>query len=755
MPMGMAGPMSALQWLADSSNQATGGACLALNPWLVRLDAGIGAAAALGLLTAIQFLIDTRAALLHRKTALVIVAVLSGCVALRLAAVLALSSQAHPAEEAAIIATALLFIASAIAFRTLVPFLAPQSRRTAKLELSAFNPPTARQVSQHDPGACLQARNSELEAASNKLARSEVRFRRLIEAGLGATIMINPAGMIERVNAEAERMFGWARQELLGAALEIVIPAQRHQAHAEWCAAFCRSPHERPAAVLIRLSAIKKSGADFPVEVRLTPIETEDGVKILASISDLSASVMAAAELENDRARVQAASHAKSSYLASVSHDLRTPLNGILGYAQLLRMEAKLPARQTEYVEAMVEAGHHLLATINNVLDLNEIESQHLALRPATFALRPALTECVSLIQPAAAAKGLTVRLEIAEDTPAGVLGDRVRLQQILINLLGNAAKFTSAGSITMRVTACPRGQDDMFRFAVADTGPGIPTNQAERVFERFERLDTHVADAVEGSGLGLTLSSQVAALMGGSLRYEDNPGGGSLFLLEIPLGLSALPAGQKPATRLRRHDNKRHASARILVVDDTAMNRDVACRFLAASGYDPIVAVGGEDAVRVAKDEDLAAILMDVVMPEVDGIEATSRIRALAGPRGSVPIIGLTANAFVQQVQTCLQAGMDDHLAKPYHFPDLLAKIRRAVDLGAHRRRDVVVRRCGLAVWRLPAATAPISRLAGYRARSGGPDSRRAFHGRACTARASNGRVCNGRVCKDCIYTD
>lgn len=384
------------------------------------------------------------------------------------------------------------------------------------------------------------------------------------------------------------------------------------------------------------------------------------------------------------RARDQAerANRAKSRFLAGMSHELRTPLNGILGHAQLLRLEAGLNPVQAGRVEAMLGAGGHLLEMIHCVLDLSEIETEHVGLHIVEVDLYGLVRACLDLATPGADAKGLNVTLELDPDVPACVLTDPRRLRQVLLNLLNNAVKFTTGGAVRLRVRVKADGGG--LRFEIADTGPGIPQGQFQRLIEEFERLDAPETRAAEGAGLGLALAARLTTLLGGTLGHRDNPGGGSVFWLELPAKSPALaraifgpvPATGSPAGRVLP------VVMRVLVVDDISINRDIASSFLRSAGHIVTCAESGAQAIEAIAMADFDLVLMDIRMPEMDGLEATRRIRALEGKRGRVPIVALTAQVFTEQVEACRKAGMDGHVIKPFSLETLLAAV--TIDYGS-----------------------------------------------------------------------
>ncbi len=546
-----------------------------------------------------------------------------------------------------------------------------------------------------------------------ELAEQHEMLRVTLQSIADGVITTDAGGRVVWLNPVAERLTGWPAADAAGRTLAEVFRIVDHETRGPMAepAPAC-ADGEQSAAPPGRALLISRDGSEYGVEESEAPICNDAG-EVLGAVlvfhdvtqqrlqaeRDVREAELRVANAELNRlarhfaeARniAEQASRAKTRFLASMSHELRTPLNGILGYAQLLRMDGGLNASQAERVDAMLGAGTHLLEMISCVLDLSEIESGGADMQTAAVDLRSVAEAALTIVRPAAEAKQMALRLSVAPGVPARVMTDPARLRQILLNLLGNAVKFTAQGSVELRLRTVP-GEVARLRFEVADTGPGIRQEQQHLLFGEFERLDA--ADGtVEGSGLGLSLSRRLAALMGGALGHADNPGGGSVFWLELPL-VSATEAPPAPA----RATDFAHAEAppsaraagpapRILVVDDVAMNRDIASAFIRSAGYELVCADSGEAAVAAAAGADFAAVLMDVRMPGMDGLEATRRIRALGGARGEVPIVALTAQVFTEQVEACRAAGMDTHLAKPFTLDTLLGAIERGVAAAGSR---------------------------------------------------------------------
>ncbi len=511
--------------------------------------------------------------------------------------------------------------------------------------------------------------------AEEALQRAERQYREMFENALEGLYQTTIDGRFLRANAAMARMLGYDSPAALLAAVNDV----GRQLYAD--------PGRR--AQFLELIRLSDSVPDFESEVvradgsRLRMAESVRAVRNAAGeIShfegvaiDVTAAHERARALREARDAADAANRAKSHFLASMSHELRTPLNGILGYTQILRRDPALTAKQRDGVTIIHQSADHLLALINDVLDLAKIEAHKLELHPAEFDLPEFVRAVEGVFQPRARDKGLLLETAFAPDLPAIVVGDAQRLRQVIFNLLSNSVKFTPKGGVIFSVERA----GDRIRFSVSDSGPGIAPEERPKLFEPFAQIGDHRLHA-EGTGLGLNISRGIVEQMGGTLQVESRAGWGSRFWFEVPLPVAAGGAVQPivPARRIIGYSGRRLT---ILVADDNPNNARLMLDILEPLGFTVITAADGLEAVTRAKETRPDLALLDLRMPRLDGFGAARAIAA-AWPEDPPKMIGISASAFEPDRAACLQAGCGEFLAKPFREEELLNAFERQLGL-------------------------------------------------------------------------
>ena len=399
--------------------------------------------------------------------------------------------------------------------------------------------------------------------------------------------------------------------------------------------------------------------------------EAGQPVRMVGSHSDITERKLAEEALRRARDEAEAGNRAKSEFLANMSHEIRTPMAGVLGMIDLA-LSTEVTPQQKDYLETAKYSADSLLALLNEILDLSKIEAKRLELDPGAFSIRESVESAVRLFGVRAQEKGLALTGTVEEDVPDMLVGDPLRIRQILLNLVGNAIKFTDAGSVTVRVMVQSRtGSTVLLRVEVTDTGIGIPAGKHQLVFDRFRQADGSMSRRHMGSGLGLTISAHLVDLMGGGMGLRSEEGRGSTFFFTLPLEVASAAVGRSGSEPSPAPSASRPPAAarglRILLAEDHPVNQKLGALLLKREGHDVTVVGDGNAAVRAVAEGSFDVVLMDLQMPEMDGFEASAAIRAAERDTGRhLRIVALTAHAMKADRDKCLEAGMDDYLTKP-----------------------------------------------------------------------------------------
>ena len=536
---------------------------------------------------------------------------------------------------------------------------------------------------------------TERTQAEAALQESEDRFRKLLMNIPSVAVQgYGEDGTTHYWNQASERLYGYSADEAIGRnLLELIIPIEMREGVRDAMRRMFETTMPIPAG---ELSLRRKDGSRvdvfsshayvhvpgrspemFCVDIDITERKQAEA-ELVQHRHHLEELVLSrTAELSQARDDAEAANRAKSIFLANMSHELRTPMNGIMGMTDLVLRRATDP-QQIDWLNKSQGAAKHLLSVINDILDISKIESDRLTLEERDFALAEALDDAMHMQNALAQGKGLSLSWHIDPAVPEQLCGDAMRLRQILINFTGNAIKFSERGHIAVRASVAEEDSlSVLLKIEVTDQGVGISPEQQARLFRAFIQADGSMNRKYGGTGLGLIISKRIALLMGGDAGVISEEGRGSTFwvTLRFRRATSDPQAAKSQPTESPRETLARlFPGARVLVAEDEPVNREVLMFLLEDAGLVPDVAINGQEAVEKARGGGYALILMDVQMPVMSGLEATDAIRELPG-MANIPILAVTANAFDEDRDACLAAGMDDHIGKPVD-PDALCAI-------------------------------------------------------------------------------
>jgi PAS domain S-box-containing protein len=497
-----------------------------------------------------------------------------------------------------------------------------------------------------------------------------VRYRAILDQMQDACCVVDLRGNYLFVNDAFCRLYGFAKSEILGRDFRESAAPEREAVLRTLYSQVYRTGQPIKA---FEYAIARKDGPAIVVEqsISLERDAQGRGVGFLVITRDCTERKRAQDDLAKARDAAEAANRAKSEFLANMSHEIRTPMNGIIGMTALA-LDGPLTPPQAECLDTIRGQAESLLTIVNDILDFSKIESRRVELEAVPFTLAHALDEVVKPLAIRAREKGITLASAIGADVPSRIVGDPVRLKQIVTNIVSNAVKFTEQGSVALDVTADRRAGGVMLHLLVTDTGIGIPAEKQAAIFEPFRQVDGSMTRRFGGTGLGLAIASTLVELMGGRIQVDSAPGRGTTFHVTIPTAAAADNVQTESAVSAAVAASARRAAAparraRILVAEDNIVNQRVAAALLTKRGHTVTVVNNGREAVDALKRERFDLVLMDVQMPEMDGLEATAAIRRMEQATGQhVRIVAMTAHAMSGDRENCLAAGMDGYLSKP-----------------------------------------------------------------------------------------
>jgi PAS domain S-box-containing protein len=568
-------------------------------------------------------------------------------------------------------------------------------------QLSSLND-ASRRITEGELGYQLPVHgNDELAHTARTFNRMSQRLQEdleqqnaIIKSALDCIINMDHEGRITEFNPMAEQTFGYRRDEVIGRSLvETIVPPAQREAHKKGLEHYLATGESPILGNRIEVTALRSDGTEFPVEMALSVAFVKEKPLFTSYMRDITDRREYEAALKQAKTLAEEAAEAKSSFLANMSHEIRTPMNAVLGLLGMLAEEDNLTTQQQDWVKTAQQSSNILLKLINDTLDFSKIDAGKLSLDTESFNLRSLIDTTIDMLAPKAESKGISLSSSLEKTLPTNIEGDSGRLRQILVNLIGNAIKFTDQGEISLEVASTGDGESHLLRFAVHDTGIGIQVRDHEKLFTAFTQLTRDDTIPPDGTGLGLAISRHLVKLMGGDIGVESEPDEGSCFWFEIPL-VKGSPATENlvetgPATDRaapvtgQLHDQtpaspRPGSGARILIAEDSPANQMVALAMLKRAGYHIDTVMNGKEAVESLRNLPYDLVLMDISMPEMNGMEATTVIRGLAGDKGRIPIVAMTAHAIKGDREKFLAAGMNDYISKPVDKQLLLEVLDR-----------------------------------------------------------------------------
>ncbi len=501
--------------------------------------------------------------------------------------------------------------------------------------------------------------------------KQALNFQSFLESVPDAIVIVDKSGNIQSVNKQAQEMFGYRKNEIVGNKIELLIPSRFKEAHQGHRADFSHNPRTRKMGEGMQLFAQHKDGHEFPVEISLSKIDVEEFL-VCASIRDASQQKKIEEELTKAKEKAENGIKAKQQFLSNMSHEIRTPMNAIFGFTKVL-LKTDLTPKQKEYLTAIKVSSDTLIVLINDILDLAKVDAGKMIFEKVPFKLSLSISTMMHLFETKIQEKNLKLILKYDENIPEVLLGDPVRLHQIILNLISNAVKFTSEGKITVKVKKIQEGSEKVtLKFSIVDTGIGIEKNKLNKIFENFQQASTCTSRLYGGTGLGLAIVKQLVEKQGGTIQVKSKINEGSTF--------SFILTFEKTTLDINSHHeiidlvDTNLTDIKVLVVEDVELNQLLMKTLLSDFGFECQIASNGQIAIEEVQKKDFDIILMDLQMPVMNGFQATTYIRETL--KSKIPIIALTADITSEDVAQCKIVGMNDYIAKPVNEKELYSKM-------------------------------------------------------------------------------
>ena len=525
---------------------------------------------------------------------------------------------------------------------------------------------------------------------------SEALLRAVIGTAVDGIMVIDEEGMVRLYNAACVELFGYGPEDVVGRNVSMLMPAHHRENHDGYLAAYKETGKARVIGIGREVTAQRKDGSEFPILLSVGEAWHNDTRFFVGIVHDITEQKQSEERLRVAKEAAESASRAKSDFLAVMSHEVRTPLHGILATTSLLK-RAQLSDTEHRYAQTIQNSGETLLDIVDSILDLARVEAGAMEVKRARFLPRELLDSVELLWESRVQEKGLDYFTRIDPGVPSVLIGDIDRIREILNNLVNNAVKFTEEGYVAVKLSYDAPAENDedrhaRLRFEVSDSGVGIVPEDQARLFGRFEQGDTSLTRKHGGSGLGLAICKELAALLGGEIGVSSRPGKGSRFWFSVSCWVPKETGLPIPAGRLFSSEPMMIsdvvmtdvAPINVLVAEDCATNQMIIRDILEYNGHSVDIVPNGREAIDAALSGKYQLIFMDVRMPDVDGLQATTKIRQAMNGAPRVPIVALTAHAMSGDRDQCLAAGMDDYISKPFTIAQITEVIAKHVPVSA-----------------------------------------------------------------------